>query len=538
MLSLAKCGRTTAVALALVSCAILSPSAAGGQATAYVPILESAYEDLAVLVAAGLVRNFVGGETPYSRAAFRRWTAEALRCAMEEDGGNARIHEALKRLNALYGPGAGEESSGFALRSASAELWVAHSPPRDLRASAAGGIDGELNPLLQGNQGRLAVNGWTGAAALSAEATVGRLVARATPRVWTFEGRDGRKSTASAALFDGYVRALFGSIAVEAGRNHVTMGHGSTGGAALSRNPRGLDMVRVAADRPFRLPGSLEDWGIWQASALIARMEADRDTPHSLLAIFRLGFRPGRTVELGLVYLNHQGGEGGPRAGSLKRVADLLLPIRGGAIEVSDKAGGADVRVTLEQARTQLYVNFLATDMRRSLRQFAQGYWRDALWTAGARTLGLGRHGRLDVWVEARHAGPLVHTHHQFTSGLTIDGRVIGDPLGPNAWSIAGGAAWRARRWKAAAAATWEHYSADEWRLASGTGRRRADEWSRTADNPDETRARITFDWRGDPGPGGLETSFRLGYEHVRNFGFAGQDRENFLARLTVAWRP
>ncbi len=532
MLTLPRSAWTTAFALALAPCPVQ------GQATAYVPNLDPAYEDLHLLVAAGLVRDFVGGQAPHSRAAFGRWTAEALRSVSERGGATARVQEALARLNALFGPIAGEEPPRVVLRSMSAELWAARSPSRDLGPGAASGIDGQLNPFLQGNQGRLAADGWTSAAALSAEAAAGRLVLRATPRFWASSWRDGRAAEADVALFDAYLRALVGSVAVEAGRNHVTLGYGRSGGAALSHNPRGLDMVRVATDRPFRLPGSLRNWGVWQASALVARMEAERDTPRSLLAAFRLGYRPVSSLELGLVYLNHQGGEGAPSAGFLARVADLLLPVRGGVIEVSDKAGGGDLRVTIKRARTQLYLNFLATDMRQSLRQFARGYWRDALWTAGARTFGLGSQGRLDLWMEGRHAGPLVHTHHQFTSGLTLGGRVVGDPLGPNAWSVAGGAAWRAHEWKASVSVAWEHYSADEWSLRSPPGPPRGPEWTRTADNPDETRARVAFDWRRDPGPRGVDASLRLGYEHVDNFGFAGSARDNFLARLTVGFRP
>lgn len=524
-----------------VAALALAPGPARGQATAYVPNLDQAYDDLAVLVAAGLVRGAVGGHAPSSRAAFRQWAAEAAR-SLEARGGAPRgVEEAAARLAARFGTdGEGDAADGLqrpvAVGAAAAELWAARAPPRPLGEGAASQLDGVLNPLLQGAQGRFAADGWTVAAAVSVEAEAGPLAARATPRAWIANPASGGSGSASAALFDGYVRAVFGPAGLDAGRIHATLGHARAGGTALSHNPRGLDMVRIASEHPLRLPGALRRWGLWHASALVARMESDRDTPRSLLAAFHLAHRPVPAFEWGLVYLNHQAGEGAPSAALLTRVTDLLLPVRGGLIEVSDKAGGGHLRLTIRRARTDIYVNFLATDLRRDGRQFLQGYWRDALWTAGATARGLDSEARLDIWVEGRHAGPLVHTHHQFTSGLTLDGLVIGDPLGPNAWSVAGGASWRATRWTAALSAAWEHYSADEWRLGPEPGKERH-QWARIADNPDEVRARLAFDMRLRA-QAGLETAIRLGYERVRNFAFNGTNRNNFLLRLTLRMRP
>ncbi len=518
-----------------------APCVALGQATAYVPNLDPAYEDLAVLVAAGIVKQALGGHGPSSRAAFGRWAAEAARSLEERGGAAAAVEEAAARLARRFGPDAGERGGGpgraaaAAVAGASAEIWAARSPSRPLGPGAASQIKGILNPLLNGNQGGPAIDGWTAAAAFSVEAEAGRLAVRVTPQAWVAHSADGRTNAASATLFDGYARAVFGPAALDVGRNHAILGHGRAGGTVLSDNPRGLDMVRVASERPFRLPGGR--WGLWRASALVARMESNRDTPRSLLAVFHLGHRPVPAFEWGFVYLNHQAGEGAPSGTLLARLADLLLPVRGGTIEVSDKAGGGHARVTIQRAKTQLYVNFLATDLRRDWRQFLRGYWRDALWTAGASARGLGGEGRLDLWTEARHAGPLVHTHHQFTSGLTLDGRVIGDPLGPNAWSVAAGAAWRAAGWTSRLSVAREHYSADEWRLRREPGKARR-QWARIADNEDEVRLRLVVDWRRLPGAGGVETALRLAYERVGNFAFDGSNRDNFVMRLSFGFRP
>lgn len=53
----------------------MAPLAA--QATPYVPTLDPAYRDLDALVSAGLVRDVMAGERPYSRSGFARFVAEA-----------------------------------------------------------------------------------------------------------------------------------------------------------------------------------------------------------------------------------------------------------------------------------------------------------------------------------------------------------------------------------------------------------------------------------------------------------------------------
>jgi hypothetical protein len=343
---------------------------------------------------------------------------------------------------------------------------------------------------------------------------------------------------ADVTLLDAYARVVFGPVALDLGRNNVVLGHGTVGGVMLSDNARGLDMARVAMDRPVQLPGPFRALGLWQLSGLLADMGNNSDTPGSALTVLRLSSRPSRFTEIGINYLNHQGGEGSPAGNWRDRLHDtFLFWTDDGYLQISDKVLGFDVAVTLPVAHSKLYVNFMTTDDRGRFSQPASGIWEDAVWLAGARVFQVGPSGRFDVWGEWRHAGARAHTHHQFTSGLTLDGRVIGDMLGPNAAGVHGGVDWTGLSSRFSVSGAWERYSGDDytWGIPVGDVYPNWD-WWRVADNPDEMRYRVTGGWTGLGTPRGIETSINLGYEHVTRFAYTAASRSNLFAQLRVEY--
>ena len=205
-----------------------------------------------------------------------------------------------------------------------------------------------------------------------------------------------------------------------------------------------------------------------------------------------------------------------------------------GQFNFSDRVFGADVRLTIPSIRSELYLNGFTTDDRGHFQQPAGGLWWDAVWVAGFRASGLGAQGRVALWGEARHAGATPHLHSQFTSGLTLDRRVIGDFMGPLATGFQGGVDWRGQRDRVLGLAAWERYSGDEWRV--GRDDRQMLDWQRLADNPDEIRLRTIVEWTHFPAVAGFQTTLRLGYEHVSRFNFAEADRSNLLVQLEAGY--
>ena len=529
----------------LLGAVVLSPTASLAQGSAYVPNLDQSYADLDALFAVGLVLVPSMAQRPYSRMAFARFAAQA-RTELNRSGEHrARMQEAVSRLEAHFAREiallcettddvCGRADAGFSLRSVAFDLTSASSPVRPIRVSYEEGlIEGDVNPLLERNQGRILADGWTGASEATAEIQLTpRVAVQVRPRVW-HSRPTGTSSDEGATLLDAYVRGVFAGMALEVGRNHVASGHGRLAGPLLSHNPRGLDMVRVSNERPVRFPWVLGALGSFTGAIWVADLGGDRLARHGKLIVFEGSLRPMRSVEIGLSLLNNQGGEGAPTGTLKERLFDIFL-IKPQGEELSDKVVMGDVRVTLPGSGLEFYLEGLSTDLDETIIKHIDSFWGDAAWTVGMKAVGWGREGRLDLWLEGHVAGMRAHTHHQLRDGLTVGRRLIGDPMGPLATAWRGGLDWRQRWDTVSLSGAWERYSGDDWALATREGLPRR----RTADNPDEVRLRAIVDWTRERAGSDLRTTVRLAYERVTHFNFTAQDRSNYLAQVRLAWFP
>jgi hypothetical protein len=521
----------------LLAGAALAVRPLGAQATAYVVATDPAYEDLDVLEAAGFVRDVMVGERPYSEAAFRRFIEEAAQRASTARV-PPRLQEALDRLSRRFGA-LDLPRTRVALTVPRADLALADSPGRPYRAGADGLIQGDVDPLLQRNQGEVLDDGATVMGQAGVVAATRFLAGSFTPRLTLGVPRGPASAYATVSVAEAYARAVVGPVAVDFGRNNFEMGYGADGGPLLSDNARGMDVIRLAADRPVRLPSVLGRLGLWQASMMVADLGTNRRQPNAILTVMRGSARPSRYLEIGLDYLNQEGGEDAPTATLGDRLHDLFVPwTRRTVYDFSDKVAGADVRIAVPQVRSALYANFLTTDDRGRFEQPACGCWQDADWLVGAEALGLGADGRTDVRAEWRHAGARAHTHYQFTSGMTLDGRTFGDPLGPNAASVSASVERALPSSRVGLEAAWERYSGDDWywALIPNPPSPWDYQWYRRADNPDEIRMRAVAHWRRQPAGTRLETTLRVGYEHVTRFAFTGASRNDALALLSLRY--
>lgn len=534
--------RGAALVVVLLALGAPRPTPLAAQATAYVDVADPAYDDLNVLVANGLVREIMVGERPYSEAAFRRFVEEAGRRAADGSP-RARVGEALERLAGRFGEAA--RRPALALAAPRLDLALADSPDRPYRSGErmpppllSGKIAGAVNPLLQRNEGEVLDHGATAAVQAGVVGRAGVLAGAFVPRVALGLPRGPAPAHLSAVVADAYVRAVVGPVAVDVGRNNLVTGFGADGGPMLSDNARGLDVLRLAADRPLRLPSVLGRLGAWQASIGVADLGDNRTIPGSKLLMIRGSGRPSPFLEFGIGYVNQQGGTDSPSAGFGERLVDLFVPwTRRRDYLFSDKVVGADVRISVPKIGSALYVNFMTTDDRGRFQQPACGCWEDAVWLVGVEALGLGGEGRTDVRLEGRHAGPRAHIHHQFTSGMTIDGRTFGDALGPNAAALSAAVERTGPASRVGVTAAWERYSGDDWYWDRIPGGGAWDyEWYRLADNPDEVRVRLVVDWLRRRGGERLETRIRGGYEHVTRFDFTSAGRDNLLALVSLRY--
>jgi hypothetical protein len=271
-------------------------------------------------------------------------------------------------------------------------------------------------------------------------------------------------------------------------------------------------------------------------SGLVADLGRGSDTPHSRLIVFNGSIHPHPNLELGVTLENHQGGQNAPSATLEQRLQDIFLFHAPQGVAISDRAFGANMRLTLPRLRTELYIEGMSTDDHSFFRikEWSQSLGTEAVWVAGVKRTGLGSEGRFDVWAEGRKSGVRPYTHHQFTSGMTLAGRLLGDPIGVLAKGATLGIDWTGPRSRLAVAATWERYYGDSYADSPGS----LLTWVKVADGPDETRERLTTDWANDMGTRRLFTRVRLGIEHVHQLGFVrSDDRLNGMVQVQAGWR-
>ncbi len=513
------------------------PTAA--QSTAYVSLTDPAYQELDALISEGLVKGPMLGRRPYSQATFARAVDEAS--ASVEDvpaAPPARVGEALARLRARFGTGT---TTARGLRVDAA--W-ADSPRRAMEGRYlevdVDVIDADVAPLLQGPEGRERADGGTFAVEGWGDVRLGsRLAAAARPRVAVLSESDG--TDLDLHMVHAYMRGLFGNLSVEVGRNSLRQGR-SPMGPTLSANARGLDMLRLSMEEPRRLPWILGYLGPAFFGGTLATLGDDRDNPGGVLVVWEGSIRPHPNLELGATLMNHQGGEGAPEASFGERVQEaLFIARRKGSVgsqlptdpEIGDKFLGVDAMLLVPDVGLELYVEYATTDDHDLfVARPRESLWNEAAWLGGARLRNLGREGRVDVWAEVARNGVRPYTHHQLTSGLTLDRRVLGSPLGPLATAFHGGVGWTGPRDRVSLTGAWERYHGDDYMALQEPLR-----WRVEQDEADEIRLRTIVEWMRTPLEGALSTRVRLGYEHVDRFDFGTEARSNFLAQVSAEWR-
>src|SRR5690606_16897793 len=192
-------------------------------------------------------------------------------------------------------------------------------------------------------------------------------------------------------------------------------------------------------ERPVRLPWILKYFGPTRATIFLADMGKRQHFPNSRLTGYKISIVPHDRFELGTSMLVQWGGDGSPEhtTGEILRDHLPFLSSRGGgAIEISNKLATMDGRLRLHDGTGfTIYGEIAADDLDKDRKWL--GMYEDGAQLVGLRLPTFGPDGRWDFQAEARRTGLRFYNHHQFRSGLTVDGAIIGDPLGPNA--MAGG---------------------------------------------------------------------------------------------------
>jgi hypothetical protein len=202
--------------------------------------------------------------------------------------------------------------------------------------------------------------------------------------------------------------------------------------------------------------------------------------------------------------------------------------------QISNKFAGWEYRVRIPEWRgTQIYVEHGFDDM--DPRRWGSTFWSDGGHIGGVSVQNVADDGALSANAEYHHTGVRFYEHKPFTSGLTFNRTLMGDPLG----NEADGAYLRL---------SWDRGGAGSLRVDGAIERRYGNLLDTRTSNPHEDafhfitlvgyppewRRRIVSTW-SYRATNDRRYSVQLGYERVRDFEFvAGASRNNVLGSFSV----
>ena len=518
----------------LVAVSCLAPAAARGQASATAPIGDPLYEDLDRLIDAGFITHVIVGQRPYSQDALRRLVVEA-RGRLDTSAVDAldpAIRASVARLERRTARAAVELIDGAATRRLEVEplatlrvdALTTDAPTRPVPSNGLGTTEADLNALTNYREGRVFPAGSTIGLESQHWLQAGRVSVQLQPRL-ALSDRRGGATTSDLSLQSALVRGVWDNVALTAGREYTQWAQASEAGLFFSENAPTLDMIRVASDHPFVLPGPFASLGIVGATIQMADLGASTMNSHSRLVSYKVSVRPTNALELGATFANHFGGAGARNPSLLDRVIDLIPVIdifrhHPDSTDVSsDKLLGVDGRLRIQSlANLTLYLDAALEDF--DFHRLRSVFTEDAAYSAGASLPVLGARS-LSARVGMHSTGLRFYEHHLITNGIAARRFILGDDLAHDAIGYYGSLTWNTR---------------PDLRLSATMHRetRRNDEYlggytnpdltglvfTKVEDRPDEYRTRglISVRWASPSNRAIVDVG--TGLERTSNFGF------------------
>ncbi len=520
-------------------------------ASSNVPIDDPVYRDIDKLVGAGLVKDVIYGQRPWSRREIARLikTAKANEKEMlllSPNSGevelNLMVQDILERLTREYqdeltGNGALEgEAKAFSVKTLEQirlDYTLLDSPARLVPPNnGLGSIDAVINPMVSYEEGRHIVDGNTLGLETTHRARVGDYFSLySRPR---FELTGPRDSETKAGI---YAQQLYGNFTykklnLEMGRDSLIWGQGEHGGLLLTNNARGLDMIKVSNDMPFFFPGFLKYLGPTKATLFVANLGPEREFPYSYLTGFKMSVKPTSFLELGASQLVIMGGDGA-QTGSFWDYLGEFFAVRpnvgfntgdvgaDGGVNLSDRLMGADIRFFIPALdNSQIYYEMF-TEACCGVFSKLYGYY-------GGFYAPLFLSSDLSLRLEIARFPAIFYRHGIFTSGKTLNGNLLGHHSGPdsNAFDLKIGQSF-SEHWRGNTSLSYLVSKGHTYSNSTGT----AEGFYVSQASASEKRYKIVNDLIHDNGRYSIQNA--LGFEYVENFNFEPNKRAyNFILRM------
>jgi hypothetical protein len=525
--------RLTSLFRSLFVLAVL-PGVLGGQATQTVPPDDPVYAFIDRLVAARLVDTVLVGQRSMSRREVGRIIASAQARSAEHPWLEDRIRNYATIFPDTLGRGPMTVATA-------GTLTVMESPTRGIEPDANGAILARVNPLSANQLGRPITDGITASyrAGISLGVTPWLTFAAQEQASWLdARGAEGERTRSLELL---YARALWKNAALTVGRDYLFFGQGNTAGLTSSLNPRAIDQVRLASDKPFVFPWLFRYVGPTHATIMLGDLGGNQFFPHTRFFAYKVSTRPRRRFEIGAALTEQVGGEGAPggtflqKAGDAFPLLDALFLHRN--FLFSNKFVAVDIRYTIPRARgLQFYAEGAFDDF--DLRRVRSVFTEDAGYVWGLSASCFHECGPVRASVEYHVTGLRYYTHGGFRGGYTVDNLIIGDQLGP--------------RGRGGYTTLDVDRGSHSWSVSLAHEIRNGDRYGATATAPDDTDFRFVKleqhpaerRWRIMPAVklGGVMNSWTVdiggGAERVENFDHTADTwRTNWMTQFSVHYR-
>ncbi len=402
--------------------------------------------------------------------------------------------------------------------------------------NGAGSMNATINPLLQYQQGRELIEGMNPSLETTHWARLtNHFALYLQPRFQlAFATGNNESNNNNIFLLYLYGKVYFKNFELEVGRDNLVWGQGKDAGLVLSNNPRGLDMIKISNDSPFILPSILKYLGALKMSYFFSTLGPEQNYPYPYLLGYKFSIQPFSFFELGYSMLVESGGRGAP-PNSFKNSLVEGIPFgtlyKGARTDIaSNKMGGLDFRFRIPPARNlEIYGEFILDDSP-TIDRTEDFFLLDSGFMGGIYLGRLVNTGKADLRLEYHHTGPIFYRHGQYITGLTLNGFILGDNLGPDAqgFYLSSNVDINSQHLLTFNESI-ELRSGDIWANAVSP------QFVIVQNNPSENRYRTTVEWlyRMKENPFFIKT--KAGYEFVQNFNFvSGQNKNNFLGEVGV----
>jgi hypothetical protein len=528
----------SAVFLALFSA---SRPASAGYSTTNVPVNDPVYRDIDKLIAAGLVRDDIYGQRPWSRVEIARLISDAMKNSAGVEV-PPYINEILRELEREYQDElSGSNATKARLDEVRFDYTLLDSPDRTVPVNnGLGSINAFVNPFASYQEGRHFVDGST----LAIEPTVSADLTKffsfyARPRFELLIPKSGGDQV------NPIVQQLYGKFAyknfeLEVGRDSLVWGQGEYGGLILSNNARPLDMIKISSSAPFYLPSILKYLGPSKATFFIANLGPQQSFRYPFLYGLNLSIKPTTWLELGLDHTIITGGEGAPSLNWYDPVEEFFFVRPNGAhsnIETADQRFGINWRLKIPPLRnTEWYFETLWDDFGRQT--VIANITQQMAFVSGIYIPRLLDDGSADLRLEYTRIPAPLYRNSTWVTGYSLDQRLIGSETGPDGNTIRVVSNYDLNpRLMLTGEAAYEERSADIY-ASTLSSQGQPDQYVKILDNPNEYRMRVTGQLRWNVEKN-LRVELKSGYERVYGFNFvSGSDINNFLGSIAVVFLP